>query len=545
MDALFVAINAKYIHTNNAVRLLDANSQYDTDYIEFTIKDTQAAIIKTLLDIHPKIIGFSTYIWNIDFIKALIHELRLTYDGVIILGGPEVSYDAEPFLNTLPVDLIVKGEGEAVIDAVIKHYLNGDKLPLHNIAYKSKNTIINQPIEEIHDLSKLKTPYYNDKDIGDFSKKIAYIESSRGCPYRCSYCLSSLEKSVRFFPKETVKKDLLYLMNHGVKTFKFLDRTFNASKHMLDILDFIITHHKESMVFQFEITGDILDESIVDYIHNNAPKHLFRFEIGIQSTHGVTNMLVDRKQNNERLFYIINKIREAGIIDMHLDLIAGLPKETLPLFKHTFNKVYLLGAKELQLGFLKFLRGTKIRNEHRKFGYVFNALAPYEIQKNNDLSERDINTIKAVEHMLNIFHNKGHFNGFVYEMITQYFTPFDFFHQLHTFIHDNNEKLLHYQLDELYTYLYKFLALNQVSDKDLFTLKITYLKHFKVKPKLFFNKVNDKNIKQVIFTHLTATTLHPLHDFYKHSIMVAHNDTYAVVLYKNNTAHLYTVKNPA
>ncbi len=545
MDALFVAINAKYIHTNNAIRLLDANSQYNTDYIEFTIKDNLTSIIKTILNINPSIIGFSTYIWNIDFIKALIHQLRPAYDGIIILGGPEVSYDAKTFLHTLPIDLVVKGEGEDVIDSIIGHYLHGDKLPNHNLAYKEKDTIINHPIIEISDLSTITTPYYNDKDIIDLPKKIAYIESSRGCPYHCSYCLSSLEKKVRFFPKETVKRDLLYLMNHGVKTFKFLDRTFNANRHMLDIIDFIITHHKESMVFQFEITGDILDENIVDYIHHNAPKHLFRFEIGIQSTYDVTNALVDRKQNKEKLFYVIKKIHEAGIIDMHLDLIAGLPKETLPLFKNTFNEVYMLGAKELQLGFLKFLRGTKIRNESDKYGYVYSTLAPYEIEANNDLSEQDITAIKAVEHMLNVFHNKGHFNDFVYNIIERYFKPFDFFYQLHTFIRQKNEKLFHYQLDEIYAYLYDFLTLNNIPAKDLFNLKITYLKHFNVKPKLFFDKVNDKKTKQILFNHLTTTTTHPLHDFYKHSIMISHDDTYAVVLYKDNNPQLFIVKNPA
>ncbi|MFW5893353.1 MAG: B12-binding domain-containing radical SAM protein, partial [Bacillota bacterium] len=370
MVPLFVAINAKFIHTNNAVRLLKANSSYASEFIEFTIKDDLDAIARTLIERNPLFIGISTYIWNVETVKSLVRTLKSNSDIPIILGGPEVSYDAKTFLESLPIDLVVKGEGEHIIDDVTAHYQDGASLEgVNNIAYRtSKGTVVDKPIVEIKDLSTLRSPHRFEQDIPDLENRIQYVESSRGCPFNCSYCLSSLEKKVRFFPLEQVLTDLEHLLENGAKTIKFLDRTFNANKDAQAIIDFLIEHRTAGSVFQFEITGEIMDEALIDHIHAHAPKHLFRFEIGIQSTHDQTNKLVRRFQDNAKLFHLIRKIREADIIDMHLDLIAGLPEESLDRFKKTFNDVFALGSRELQLGFLKFLRGTKIREEKDRFG---------------------------------------------------------------------------------------------------------------------------------------------------------------------------------
>ncbi|MFW6299286.1 MAG: DUF4080 domain-containing protein, partial [Bacillota bacterium] len=460
MVPLFVALNAKFIHTNNAVRLLKANSAYESEFKEFTIKDDCDAIAETLIEKKPLLIGISTYIWNIEMVKALVRTLKSRSNIPIILGGPEVSYDARTFLESLPIDLIVKGEGEHVIDDVVAHYQENRPLDnVNNIAYRTQGgTVVDKPIVEIQALSALASPHRFESDMPDLDKRIQYVESSRGCPFNCSYCLSSLERRVRFFPLDEVLSDLEYLLENGAKTIKFLDRTFNANKDAKAIIDFLIENRKEDTVFQFEITGEIMDEALIDHIHAHAPKHLFRFEIGIQSTHDQTNRLVRRIQDNEKLFRLIKKIRKADIIDMHLDLIAGLPEESLERFKKTFNDVFALGSRELQLGFLKFLRGTKIREEKDRFGYVFESEAPYTIIRNNVLSEDDLKTIENVETALNLFHNKRYFNDDLFPILKKHFTDyFSMFEAMYHAYTEADHPLKGYQVDTVYGFMHAFL----------------------------------------------------------------------------------------
>ena len=285
MNVVLVSIDAKYIHTNNAVRLLKANSSFDVTILEYTIKDDINIIVKDITSLQPDVIGCSVYIWNVSLFRKIIDKLAIL-GSKLILGGPEVSYDPHFFLNKHDVDVVVRGEGEHTFQRLLEHLQHGtsfDSLP--GIAYKRDGIVIVNPIEEIRDLSQIEAPYYFEEDIEHYPHKITYIESSRGCPYKCSYCLSSLEKNVRFFPLESVKKAIQYAMEKGSKTIKFLDRTFNANRHTMDLLSFIIEHDNHETVFQFEITGDILPMEIVDYINKHARKGLFRFEIGIQSIH--------------------------------------------------------------------------------------------------------------------------------------------------------------------------------------------------------------------------------------------------------------------
>ncbi|MFW6285156.1 MAG: DUF4080 domain-containing protein, partial [Bacillota bacterium] len=536
--------NAKFIHTNNAVRLLKANSSYASEFIEFTIKDDLDAIARTLIERNPLFIGISTYIWNVETVKSLVRTLKSNSDIPIILGGPEVSYDAKTFLESLPIDLVVKGEGEHIIDDVTAHYQDGASLEgVNNIAYRtSKGTVVDKPIVEIKDLSTLRSPHRFEQDIPDLENRIQYVESSRGCPFNCSYCLSSLEKKVRFFPLEQVLTDLEHLLENGAKTIKFLDRTFNANKDAQAIIDFLIEHRTAGSVFQFEITGEIMDEALIDHIHAHAPKHLFRFEIGIQSTHDQTNKLVRRFQDNAKLFHLIRKIREADIIDMHLDLIAGLPEESLDRFKKTFNDVFALGSRELQLGFLKFLRGTKIREEKDRFGYVFQSEAPYTILRSDVLSEEDLKTIGDVETALNLFHNKRYFNDALFPVLKKGFTDyFSMFKTIHDAYIDAGHPLKGYQIDTVYRFMHAFLKDHGIPQKDLDILKKTYLKRSKVKPKCFFETLSDKTVKNRIFTELAQRESIPIADFYKHSVVVPMEEGYTVALYKDHASYLYTL----
>jgi anaerobic magnesium-protoporphyrin IX monomethyl ester cyclase len=405
---LLIAINAKYIHTNVAIRSLQANTSHPVELIETTIKDDPRELIELIDTTRPETVGFSVYLWNVAIIKKILESIR-SFGVIVILGGPEVSYDAAPWLSSLLADYVVVGEGEGAYDQLLTAIQNQtDPSGIANVVTRQTAylPIFPQPIE---DLSRLKSPHRLKTDESKLSSKIQYVETSRGCPFRCSYCLASLDKSVRFFPLAQVQEDLLHLLDHGAKTIKFLDRTFNMKlAQTRAMFAFLIEQARDDVVFQFEITGDLMPLELVDYVNTHAPKGLFRFEIGIQSTNEQTNRLVDRIQNNARLFEVVQRLQAANVVDLHLDLIAGLPEETLERFEQTFNEVFLCRAKEVQLGFLKFLKGTKIRAQADQHGYRFQPEAPYEIISSNTITKSDLNIIRKVEIILDRAWNKGY-----------------------------------------------------------------------------------------------------------------------------------------
>jgi radical SAM superfamily enzyme YgiQ (UPF0313 family) len=525
MKVLLIAINAKYIHTNNAVRLLKANSDFDIKIMEYTIKDKLEDILQDINNYNPDVVGFSAYIWNIEHILKLLPNIQAT----IILGGPEVSYESQVFMAKEPnIDYIIKGQGELVFDQLL-HAIESKKDvdSISNLSYRKGQVIHQTEIKEIKDLSSLKSPYYFEEDIPHIKHKIAYIESSRGCPYKCSYCLSSLEHSVRFFDIEQVQEAILYLMSKGSKTIKFLDRTFNANKKTLDLMNFIIDHWNQVSVFQFEITGDILDINLIKHLNTHAPKGLFRFEIGIQSINYETNYLVDRHQNTEKLFANIKEIQKANIIDLHLDLIAGLPKEDIQSFEHTFNQVFFLGALELQLGFLKMLRGTKIRREADKYHYKFHEKAPYEIIENDHLSKEDISDIKTVEHMLELYHNKGYFKDNMLQILLSKESPFQFLLQVGNDYIKQGHSFHGHQIEDVYKRIMPFLT-----KKEQTAILKDYLLRSKIKPKIFFDVIKDKSILHTIFENLPYSS----NQLFKHSITLEDSDHYFLVLYEKQVS---------
>lgn len=538
MKSVLVSINAKYIHTNNAVRLLKANTDFDVQIMEYTIKDSIKQIINELEQVKPDVIGFSVYIWNVTVITEILKQLSLK-DTKIILGGPEVSYESAYFLTKYNVDFIIRGEGEIVYNLLL-HSLesNSDYSNINNLMYLKDNKLVDNGISEIPDLTILKQPYFLDDDIIHIPNKVSYIESSRGCPYKCSYCLSSLEKKVRFFNIEAVEETILYLMKHGSKTIKFLDRTFNANKNTLNLLSFIIENNNNKTVFQFEITGDILDQEIIHHLNKYAPPGLFRFEIGIQSINYETNFLVDRFQNTEKLFENIRLIQEGNIIGLHLDLIAGLPKEDLISFRKTFDEVFKLGAKELQLGFLKMLRGTKIRREADLYGYKYNDLAPYEIISNNSISIDDVKEIHLVEHMLDIYHNKGYFGINLLNYILNTYSPFIFFKEIGEFYIKHNLSFKGYQVEDVYQRLFDFIKDKTV----IYTLKKDYLNRSKVKPKIFWDNLINKQEKRKVFENLSSKYNMDINIFYKYSVIMKYKDEYYITIYKDLKNTSYTLK---
>lgn len=399
MKIIYTTLNAKYIHTNNAIRLLyqiTKNEYPDTSFKEFTIKD-DLDNISTFLSMYD-LIGFSCYIWNIEYIKQLSLRIRILNPNIsIIAGGPEVSYDPDPFKPFF--DYIVSGEGENIIIPLID-YLTGKNDVLPNCV--TTNKILNKEVNCLTNLNDV--PDINDLFTDDdYNNRIIYMEFSRGCPFKCSYCLSQLECNVRNFDNDTLDKKLSFLQNKKIKMVKFLDRSFNINpQKFLQIVEKLSISGRQ---FQFEIEPNLLTDEVVDYLSSQVKPGIFRLEIGIQTLNNITLKSVDRYQNNIKILEYIKKIIDNKRVDIHVDLLAGLPYDTIEQFILSFNTIFLLQCSEVQLGFLKMLRGTKIRKEATKYNYVYDELPPYEFIYNDFLSIADKERIKKAEIGLNFLWN--------------------------------------------------------------------------------------------------------------------------------------------
>jgi radical SAM superfamily enzyme YgiQ (UPF0313 family) len=505
MKTILIGINAKYIHTNLALRYLYTytNNSFDVEFVEFTIKNEIDYIITQILSFKPDLIGFSCYIWNIEIISEIITQLKTKTKAKILLGGPEV-YDVKHWFNDLPVDFIITGEGEYPFKQLLYALLENKSLNnIPQLHFCDNNKVHTNENTYFIDLNTLPSPYRLEVDLPELKHRIQYIESSRGCPYHCSYCLASLEKNVRYFAN--IKSEISYLMKNGGKIFKFLDRTFNLRKDFaLDMFTFIIDNHLPGCVFQFEITGELLDSEIIDFLNQHAPKGLIRFEIGIQSTNDNTNKLVLRKQNFAKLKANIQKIQKGGKIILHLDLIAGLPKENYQSFKKTFNDVFELRPEELQLGFLKLLRGTKLRKDAEQYHYTFQHHAPYEVIANDVITASELNLIRSAEEILEKYYNSHRFDTTLKYILDNYY-PDDnylFFEQFGEFYLKHYMKL-GYQIYDLCERLLAFINVPIVEQ----LLIYDYLHNAKTRPKIWFQPNVNKAEKHHIFNSLQNYSL--------------------------------------
>ncbi|TXC91549.1 DUF4080 domain-containing protein [Metabacillus litoralis] len=492
MKTVLSTLNAKYIHTSLSIRYLKAYAapDYEVELAEYTIKDPAMNIVTDLHTKKPDILGFSCYIWNIEeTIKIIKMMKKINPSLVIVLGGPEVTYDTREWMESISeVDFIIIGEGEQSFKQLLDE-LNGERnfSAVSGIAYRENGTVHIKPQRNKIDLKELPSPFRFEEDLSHLAKRVTYIETSRGCPFSCQFCLSSIEVGVRYFDREKVKDDIRFLMNNGAKIIKFVDRTFNISRsYAMEMFQFLIDEHKPGTVFQFEITADIMRPEVIQFLNDNAPKGLFRFEIGVQSTNDATNELVMRKQNFNKLTRTVTMVKEGQKIDQHLDLIAGLPEEDYHSFKKTFNDVFALRPEELQLGFLKMLRGTGLRLRAEDHGYVYMDHSPYEILRNNVLSFEDMIKIKQVEDVLEKYWNDHRMDETIEYLVSNVFdSPFEFFQQFGTFWDEKGWTRIGHQLEDLYKHLYDFLNNSKSDDIEIVSgfMKYDYLRNQKYKPR--------------------------------------------------------------
>ncbi|MFD0768720.1 B12-binding domain-containing radical SAM protein [Bacillus sp. CGMCC 1.60114] len=493
MNIVISTLNAKYIHTNLAIRYIKAYAQpeFDLEMAEYTINDPAMNIVTDLYRRKPDVIGFSCYIWNIEETIEVIQMLKKINPNLIIfVGGPEVTYDVPYWLKRVPeIDFIIIGEGEAAVKNLLFEIQGTQQFEnLDGIGFiKADGTHAIKPQREKLDLKELPSPYRFPEDIPHLSKRITYIETSRGCPFSCQFCLSSIEVGVRYFDRERIKEDIRYLMKNGARIIKFVDRTFNISRsYAMEMFQFLIDEHVPGTVFQFEITADIMRPEVIEFLNTHAPPGLFRFEIGVQSTNEQTNDLVKRRQNFEKLTRTVTMVRDGQKIAQHLDLIAGLPEEDYHSFRKTFNDVFALGPEELQLGFLKLLRGTGLRIRANDHQYIYMDQAPYEMLGNNVLSFEDIIRIKQVEDVLEKYWNAHRLDNTVSYIVSYVFdTPFDFFQEFGSYWDTQKWSRIGHQLDDLFQRLYQFLQSKKTIQ--LHTIKalltIDYLQNHKYRPR--------------------------------------------------------------
>lgn len=489
MQVLLTTLNAKYIHLNLAIRLLyDLNK--DCGYLhwqEFTIKQSKQEIATECSKYD--IVCFSCYIWNITQTLEVCTLIKSQNPQIkILLGGPEVSYDWHDVIVHDAVDYIITGEGEIPFQQFLQHFPKVDLVP--NLVYKKDGGIDyhQQQVQFDLQLYANRNPYQYDNPV-DLYNKVCYVETSRGCPYKCEFCLASLDNKVRQLPIDTIKQQLLYLMQHG-RTVKFLDRTFNIKKDFtIDMFKFILKHHQPHHVFQFEITADIVHPDIIAFINEHVSKGLFRFEIGIQTVNKQSNLAVSRKQNFSKTADIINQLKDK--IEMHLDLIVGLPLDYWEDTKYSFEEVFKLYPPELQLGFLKFLKGTPVREKYEQYQYEFDYLPPYQIIQSKFLSKEELHEITIIENALEIYWNKKRTKHLLQYVAVKY-SIFDFFNGL------GNEFLQHHDfhkhsLQNIYDVAQSYL--NQYFKDDLIAhqmLAIDYFLQFKIRPKAYENLVLNK-----------------------------------------------------
>ena len=481
MKILLVACNAKYIHSNLAVYDLQAYASDYADHIvlkEYTINQQKDDIMRDIYLEHPDVVCVSCYIWNLSFVKELMADLIKILPGADFwAGGPEVSYDAEKFLTeNSEFKGVMVGEGEETFKELAGYYVEKNPQNLKDmigICYRDGDQIIHTGWRHIMDLSSIPFIY---KDLSEFKNRIIYYESSRGCPFSCSYCLSSIDKKLRFRDTETVKKELQFFIDNKVPQVKFVDRTFNCKHdHAMAIWKYINEHDNGVTNFHFEISADLLREEELQEMSTMRPG-LIQLEIGVQSTNPDTIKAIHRTMDFEKLKGIVDRIHSFGNIHQHLDLIAGLPYEDYDSFRHSFNDVYALKPQQLQLGFLKVLKGSHMMEMCREYGIVYKTQEPYEVLSTKWLDYDHVLKLKTVENMVEVYYNSGQFQNTL-EYLENFFPDaFSIYERLGSFYMEKGYGDVSHTRMRRYEILLEFLedmpeiSVDQVKDQMVYDL---------------------------------------------------------------------------
>lgn len=494
MKCLLVAINSKYIHSNPAVYLLRECALRDlkqkqifgveVELAEYTINHHASEIFDDIYLHHADLVCFSCYIWNIEYVRQLVRNLKNLCPSVKIwVGGPEVSYDCESFLRSLlQVDGVLYGEGEKSFPALIEYYAAREKdaNPLSKTfpdgaAWLDENGIFHQtspqPLTPMEDL-----PFIYDEAgrMDGFKNRIIYYETSRGCPFSCSYCLSSVDKRLRFRDIELVKKELQFFLDHNVPQVKFVDRTFNCKHdHSIAIWKYIMEHDNGITNFHFEIAADILNEEELELLEQMRPG-LVQLEIGVQSTNPKTIKEIHRVMDFEKVSRIVRRIQERGNVHEHLDLIAGLPYEDVESFAHSFDDVYALKPEQLQLGFLKVLKGSFMQEHQKEYGIVHKAHPPYEVLYTKWISYEDVLRLKGVEEMVEVYYNSRQFTNTMEELEKEYDSAFDMYDRLAAYYEENDYNSVQHKRSARYEILLNYVRKYHKEKEDLFREVLTY-----------------------------------------------------------------------
>lgn len=478
MKLLLVGINSKYIHTCLSIRYLyHYAKKEDSEFCEYTINEPVMGIVADIYRRHADTVFFACYIWNIETVKIIVRELsKVLPQCRIVLGGPEVTYCDTKIIDENPVYAVIRGEGEETYKAFVENGCCAEGVA--GMTYRSEETWIRNPDRPlICDISTIPFPY-TDRDIETNKGKLIYYESSRGCPFRCSYCLSSTIHGVRYRDFSMVCEELLFFIRHEVPVIKFVDRTFNAGrKRTYDLISFMIDHAAKT-TFHFEIAADLITDELEDLL-KTAPKGLFQMEIGVQSTNPRTLDAIDRKADFEKISRAVRRLMGLESVHIHLDLIAGLPYEDIHSFEESFNTVMRLEPDVLQLGFLKLLHGTKIREQKDIYAYQYTSVPPYEILSNRFLAYEDVLRLKGIEDVFEKYYNSGVFTHALNYLLRQYESAFMLFDDIASYFRERGYDKISHAQKSLYKILLDFYYTKFQDKRFADLLKYDYFLHNK------------------------------------------------------------------
>ncbi len=479
MKILLTAINAKYIHSNLAVYCLKEYAKERVDaqieIAEYTINQQLHDIMMDIYEKCPDILCISCYIWNLRYVEELVREIKKVCPNLPIwLGGPEVSYDAKDVLLRLPeVTGVMMGEGEKTFTELIQSYTKQkDFSKIAGITYRDEAAdVVENLWRTPMNLSEVPFVYH---DMEDFANKIVYYETSRGCPFSCSYCLSSIDKRLRFRSMDLVKQELQFFIDQKVPQVKFVDRTFNCKhSHAMAIWTFIKEHDNGCTNFHFEISADLLNEAELALLKTMRPG-LVQLEIGVQSTNPQTICEIRRTMDFEKLGQIVTSIHEGGNIHQHLDLIAGLPYEDMESFARSFDDVYALKPQQLQLGFLKVLKGSYMEEQKDNYGLAYKSTPPYEVLFTKWISYDEILRLKGIEEMVEVYYNSRQFEKTLEVLEKHYPSKFQMYEKLWAFYKKNQLHKVQHKRAARYEILLDFIKEEGLENAEYYRQLLTF-----------------------------------------------------------------------